>query len=193
MNLWIGLGAPARVGMSGVRVSAPQTTRRALELALTAVGLGALGHMMGGASISPVIILPALIPVLMLARVLARRELRSGVLVAVLIAGQLWVHTLASLTGHHAATNNSSMLLGHAIATVAAVALLRRREAVRWANARRKAITAYIVGLLRTGNIVLPAAPRLALVPSFAHVTLPNCLIIGESVVLRGPPRWGIR
>ena len=147
----------------------------------------------GGGPVSPVIVLPALIPVLMLARLLAKREMRVGVIVGVLVAGQVWVHTLSSLTGHHAATNNSLMLLGHAIATVVAVALLRRREAVAWANARRKAITAYIVTLLRSGAIVLPATPRLALAPSFANVTLPNCLVIGESVVLRGPPRWGIR
>ncbi len=192
MNLRDSLDAPSRIGTSGLRISTPKTTSRAVELALTAVGLGALGHLIVGAPVSPVIVLPALIPVLILSRVLAKRELRLGAILGVLVAGQLWVHTLASLTGRHAATNHSPMIVGHTIATVVAVAILRRREAVTWANARRKAIASYIATLLRTGVDPCPEGPRLPVVSTSTHIARPNCLVIGRSVVRRGPPLWGI-
>ena len=141
-----------------------------------------------GAVVSPVIVLPALIPLLVLARLCAKSELSGRAIAAYLVGGQLWVHTLASLTGHHAATHLSSMLTGHAIATVIAVVIIRRREATAWAKARRRALTIYLAGLLRLLAPVAvrePARINVWVVPS--PITVLSA-VIGQSVVRRGPP-----
>ena len=188
MNLGVGRTASTRMPASAVRITSPRTMPRAIELAVTAVALGTLGHLLGGAVVSPVIVLPALVPLLVLARLCAKSELSGRAITAYLVGGQLWVHTLASLTGHHASTHPSSMLTGHAIATVIAVLIIRRREAAAWAKARRRALTIYLAGLLRLLAPVAvrePARINVWVVPS--PITVLSA-VIGQSVVRRGPP-----
>ena len=188
MNLGLGLTAPTRKPASAVRITSPRTMPRAIELAVTAVALGTLGHLLGGAVVSPVIVLPALVPLLVLARLCAKSELSGRAITAYLVGGQLWVHTLASLTGHHASTHPSSMLTGHAIATVIAVLIIRRREAAAWAKARRQALTSYITRLLHLLVPVPVHEPERIDISVLSSGFVPLSAVLGQSVVRRGPP-----
>ena len=147
-----------------------------------------LVDVLGGDVVSPVIVLPALIPLLVLARLCAKSELSGRAITAYLVGGQLWVHTLASLTGHHASTHLSSMLTGHAIATAIAVVVIRRREAAGWAKARRQALTMYIAGLLRLLVPVPVHEPERIDVYVIESPFAALSAVIGQSVVRRGPP-----
>jgi hypothetical protein len=156
------------------------------------VGLGVVGHIIGGAAVSPVIALPAFIPLVILARLFARGERSASAIAFLLISGQLWVHTLASFTGHHASTRVSSMLAGHVAATAVAVLVLRRRQAIAWAKARRAALVSYLHSLISLLRPVPPSAPSRLLVPATEHFCTALSEIIGIAVVRRGPPSVGL-
>jgi hypothetical protein len=163
---------------------------RAVELAATAVGLGVAGHMLGGGSVSPAVLVPAFVPLLILAKFCARKELTSTLIALSLVLGQSWVHLLASLTGHHNAASGSSMFLGHAFATTVALAILRRREALTWSKARRRAIAVYVRSVLQFNSGFKLPTPRLVL-PRIAYVDLePVSRFIVNSATRRGPPCW---
>jgi len=181
-------GASSRASFRGVHVTSPRTMPRAVELAATAVGLGVAGHMLGGGSVSPAVLVPAFVPLLILARFCARKELSTTVIALTLSLGQSWVHMLASLTGHGQAMNGTSMLCGHALATVVALLILRRREALAWTTTRSQAIAAYVSTLLGLGvaltvSTSLPVHPR-----SLRSEIDPISQLFTGSVTRRGPP-----
>jgi hypothetical protein len=181
-------GASSRAVFRGVDVRSPRSLGRAVELASTAVGLGVAGHVLGGSSVSPAVLLPAFIPLLILAKFCSRKELSSTVIGLTLVLGQSWVHMLASLTDHGQAMNGSSMMVGHAVATVIALLILRRREAVRWTKSRSQAIAAYVVAVLSFGAGFPLAAPRQHHVQTSHHPVDPISPFIGVSLARRGPP-----
>ena len=186
-------GAYARADFRGVRVTSPRTMPRAMELAATALGLGVAGHVVGGSAVSPVVLLPAFIPLLLLAKYCARRELNSTVILLTLVLGQVWVHMLASLTGHGQAMNGSSMLCGHAFATFIAMIILRRREAVQWTKVRGRAIAAYVLAVMSFRDGFTLATPT----PPQSQTSLddidPTSQFFACSIARRGPPSglWG--
>ena len=181
-------GAASRASFRGVHVTSPRTMPRSVELAATAVGLGVAGHVLGGASVSPAILLAAFIPLLILARFCARKELSSTLIALTLVLGQSWVHMLASLTDHGQAMNGSSMMVGHAVATVIALLILRRREAVRWTTSRSRAIAAYVVAVLSFGAGFTLATPRPHHIQTSQDAVDPISVCIEVSLTRRGPP-----
>ncbi len=181
-------GASSRASVRGVHVTSPRTMPRSFELAATAVGLGVAGHVLGGASVSPAIVLPAFIPLLILARFCARKELSSTLIALTLVLGQSWVHVLASLTGHHNTSSGTSMALGHAFATAVALAILRRREALFWTKARSQAIAAYVRNVLGFGSALPVSTSRPVHPRSLRHEVDSASQFFVGSVTRRGPP-----
>ncbi len=181
-------GAASRASFRGVHVTSPRTMPRSVELAATAVGLGVAGHVLGGASVSPAILLPAFIPLLILARFCARKELSSTLIALTLVLGQSWVHMLASLTGHNNTSSGTSMALGHAFATAVALAILRRREALIWTKARSQAIAAYVRNVLHFDSSLALSTPRpVQLRTSYVALELVSQFVF-NSAQRRGPP-----
>ena len=188
MTVYACSGASSRAVFRGVDETLPRSLRRAVELASTAVGLGVAGHVLGGSSVSPAVLFPALIPLLILAKFCARKELSSTVIGLTLVLGQSWVHMLASLTDHGQAMNGSSMMVGHAVATVIALLILRRREAVRWTTSRSRAIAAYVVAVLSFGAGFTLATPRPHHIQTSQDAVDPISVCIEVSLTRRGPP-----
>jgi hypothetical protein len=170
------------------RVNTPSPWRRAALLTSTVVGFGLAGHALAGGTVDPIATAFAFVPLLMVVRVLGRRERNLAAFVALLIVGQIWVHLVGSLCGHAVHDTGATMLVGHGGAALLAAVILRRHEAGLWARARGAAVRGWVIALVEgLPDPQLPSAGsmRTWLSPSAEGLRAPACALLPTR---RGPP-----
>jgi hypothetical protein len=117
-----------------------------------------VGHAWAGGAVSLGLMLMASIPVLLVARLLTKREVPLGSMVAFMALGQAWVHLAAMSHQHTHITSPLRMLAGHSLAAVIAGLVLRQREATIWAKERMGLLRAKIGVLLGRVGVLVPSA-----------------------------------
>ena len=156
-------GSSIRVGQGepSINVASPAPRRRALLAASTAMAIGLSGHKLAGGNIDAVAVVLAFLPVLVLARVQASRELGWWAFAGMLLLAQLVVHIGATSCSPSGMNNSLSMVLAHVCAAAVGGLALRWHEARAWAKARGLAIRLWVGALVRRlpAGIPLVAQP----------------------------------
>lgn len=168
-------------------VAAPGPWLRAALVAVAAVALGAFGHaVVAGGAVDPLCLGLSFIPVLVLARVQASRELGLLTLTGLMLLAQVIVHVSASPSTAHHSTNAWAMLAVHVLSAVVVAAAISRTEALVWARARLQWLAGW---LLRAVARSTAAAPS----PQWAPVRRITALLPVHTpdVLTRVPARRG--
>jgi hypothetical protein len=171
-----------------VRVAAPSLWLRVALPAVATVLLGLAGHTLSGGAPPLAVALPALLPLLVVARLLARREMALGSLVVFLLVGQGWVHLLASSCGHGSAVPDASMVGAHVAAAAAVGLLLRAHEARAWTSARVAALGRLVTRLVAHGTTTLVTHVRPVLVSIATADLSATAAHLARLPERRGPP-----
>ncbi len=177
-----------RATLVGVHVTAPGLRLRVAGPAVAAVVLGLGGHTLAGGSPPLVVVLPALLPLLVLSRFLARREMRLPSLIGLLLIGQAWVHLLASSCGHGGTVPSSSMVTAHVVAAAVVGLLLRIREARSWTAVRVSALRVLVRRQLADGATTLVVRRAVAVVVTTTADLSATAAHLARLPERRGPP-----
>lgn len=148
------------------------------------------GHTAGGGALDPVGVGIVALLSIALAAALSARTLSLPILLAVLLAGQGFLHLVVSLSASHphgtesaSAASTATMVSAHALAAVVAAVLIAHADqlASRW-----QAFLAAVIGTAapRSAGIVhSPATPT-----GEGHDPRVTLVLLLHGVVRRGPP-----
>jgi hypothetical protein len=186
---------PARstTGQPTLAVRPPSRPLRAALAATVATACGALGHMIGGGTLSAAVLALAWGAAAIPAWLLTGRE-RSWAWIAGLQVGtQLLVHTALSATtahaaGHHHAIPPEVMFCAHVVAGLLTAVALRVGERRLWAGARRLAARMARWRHRLTDPPAGPFPPPPLLVPAPGPAPRFSGGLLRHVVVRRGPP-----
>lgn len=165
-------------------------TPRAVRAGLLGSALAVLtlaGHTAGGGALDVLGVGIALVLSTALAAALSSRAMGLPALIAVLLAGQGFLHLVVSLSAAHPhgapGTSSAAMVAGHAAAGVIAAILIAHadRLAARW-----RAFLATVIGVDRPQSAVI--APRTAAAALEGHDPRVTLVLLLHGVVRRGPP-----
>ncbi len=152
---------------------------RSVAAAVVCVLVAAIGHTAAAGSLAPSAVVVVFAGSCGVAWMLSARRVTTGQVVGLLVLCQVGVHLAAP---HGDMSMGPSMLLGHALATVASAAALARGERFAWALAERLGLRA--APLLRPA--VVPVRQRPALPVVGLHVR--HDVTLTHSLWSRGPP-----
>lgn len=145
------------------------------------------GHTAGGGALDALGIGIALVLSIGLAAALSARALSVPALIAVLLAGQGFLHLVVSFSAAHAhgasSMSTTAMLAGHAVAGVVAAVLIAHADSLA---ARWRAFLATVIGATspRTSPVAATAASTAMPGPG-SRIAL---VLLLHGVVRRGPP-----
>lgn len=168
----------------------PRRLTRAVALSAAALTVGAVAHLLGGASVEPVALVVAFPVLLGLSWPLTDRERGWLPIAGAQLAGQQVVHTLLERLGDAVEPGLpvDVFLYGHVAAAALVAVWLRRGERRTWAAARRAARLVARwwarLAVLLTVDAPPPAPP----VERPTHETPPRSPLLRHAVVRRGPP-----
>ncbi len=132
------------VALHRVKVAKPAAWSRAWTWAGASLALGLTAHLAGGGGFAIDALLASVIVLVVVSRVLALTELRLLPMLALLVAGQWFVHTMFVATCRTSVMPSTSdaqrMTLLHGVAVVVVALWLRRREAAAWTQVRWQAL-----------------------------------------------------
>jgi hypothetical protein len=165
MSASISVRARSRIRVGGpagaFSVVTPAPWKRAFLAASTAMAVGLLGHHLAGGAIDVTAMVVAFVPVLLLVRVQASRQLGWWAYTGMLLLAQVLVHVAATSCTPHGMNASPQMLLMHGCAAALAGLALHWHETRAWAASRGNAIRAWVRTLLGRIPANLPV-PSLA-------------------------------
>ncbi|MGH1563253.1 hypothetical protein [Mumia sp. DW29H23] len=168
---------------------------RAGVVASTALSVALLGHVAGGGAVpsTPAVLVFAATASLLSYHLAARRwsvRTLTGLVLAVQAGVHLWCSTAAPATPEATTVPDSAMLLGHLVATVATVALLRRgEEALAGLAERVVARPARRIAYAVAALVASTSSPRTRRPARRAVRSAPlPLLLLGPTATRRGPP-----
>lgn len=165
-------------------------TRRAVRAGLLGSALAVLtlaGHTAGGGALDALGVGLVAVLSVALSAALSARTLSLPTLIAVLLAGQGFLHLIVSLSAAHphgaSSTSSAAMLAAHVAAGVIAAVLIAHadRLAARW-----QAFLASVIGAASPHG--LPVAPFDATTAVPGPGPLTTLVLLLHGVVRRGPP-----
>ena len=145
------------------------------------------GHTAGSGAVDALGVGIVAVLSIALAAALSARTLSLPALIAVLLAGQGFLHLVVTLSAAHphgtSGTSPTAMLVGHAVAGVIAAILIAQadRLAARW--------QAYLAAVIGADCPPSPAIARTTASPTFdAHDPRLTLVLLLHGVIRRGPP-----
>jgi len=177
-----------------VTVAKPAAWARAWTWAGASIALGLVAHLAGGGGFAIDALLASVIVLVVVSRVAALTEVRLLPMLALLAAGQWFVHTMFVATCRTSVTPTTNdaqrMTLLHALAVVIVALLLRRREAAAWTHARWRSFMKVVARALSARPATSVVTQRISAFVVTVDVWSMVARCASALPSRRGPPRF---